>query len=210
MSGWSLDQVAARVANDLPPHSCVNLGIGLPTLVASYLGKANGVTLHSENGVVGMRALDDGEMPDPDVIDAGKKPVGLVRGAAILDHEDSFALIRGGRLDVAVLGAYEVSQAGDLASWVLHDDAIGSVGGAMDIAIGAKRVIVMMRHVDRAGRPKLVNACRHPLTAAHCVGRVYTEFAVLDIESDGFRVCELAPGLTLDHVQRLTEACLHT
>lgn len=210
MTGWSWDQVAARVANDLPSHACVNLGIGLPTLVPKFLENANGVTLHSENGIAGLRALADGEEPDRDVVDAGKRPVGLVRGAAILDHEASFALIRGGRLDVAVLGAYEVSEAGDLASWVLQDDGVGSVGGAMDIAVGAKRVIVMMRHVDREGRAKLVSTCRYPLTAAHCVSRVYTEMATLDVTSNGFRVCELGPGVTLDQVQRFTEALLRT
>jgi 3-oxoacid CoA-transferase B subunit len=162
------------------------------------------VILHSENGIVGLRGLGEGEVTDLHVIDAGKQPVGLVRGAAIVDHEDSFTLIRGGRLDVGVLGAFEVSERGDLASWILSGEELGSVGGAMDIAVGARRIVVMMRHVDRRGWSKLVRKCHNPLTAAGCVRRVYTDLAVIDVESTGCRVKRLAPGMTLQELQRIT------
>ena len=203
--GWSVDEVAARVAADLPPGACVNLGIGLPTTVASHLDPSRDILLHSENGIVGMRGLEVGEVPDWDIIDAGKQPVGLVAGAAILDHEDSFTLIRGGRLDVAVLGAYEVSRTGDLASWALAEEPLGSVGGAMDIAIGARQVMVMMRHTDRQGHPKLVQRCRHPVTARTCVHRIYTDLAIVDVTAAGFIARELAAGVTLEHLQRATD-----
>ncbi len=201
-----MDEVAARVAADLPPGVCVNLGIGLPTRVASHLDPQRNILLHSENGIVGMRGLAAGEGPDWDIIDAGKQPVGLVAGAAILDHEDSFTLIRGGRLDVAVLGAYEVSRTGDLASWALAGEPLGSVGGAMDIAVGARRVMVMMRHTDRHGRPKLVQRCRHPVTARGRVRRIYTDLAIADVTPTGFVVRELAPLVTLEHLQGVTGA----
>lgn len=206
--GWTPDELAALVAADLPARSVVNLGIGLPTLVASHMPLGSGVILHSENGIIGLGPPPLDSAVDLDLIDAGKAPATLITGAAIVDHATSFAVIRGGRLDIAVLGAFQVAENGDLANWRVGGATLGSVGGAMDIAIGARRLIVMMRHTDKAGAPKLVRACTYPLTSPTCVNRVYTDLAIIDICPDGFTVRGLAPGVDPDALQRLTDAPL--
>lgn len=206
--GWEMGQLAAKLAADLPPRSVVNLGIGLPTLVADHLPVDRGVLLHSENGIIGLGPPARPGAADPDLIDAGKTPATLVKGAAIVDHATSFALIRGGRLDVGVLGGLQVSERGDLANWRVEGEDLGSVGGAMDIAIGARRLFVMMRHVDKRGRAKLVRSCSSPLTAERCVTRVYTDLAVLEIGPEGFVVREIAPGVGREELERRTDATL--
>ncbi|MBU2668074.1 3-oxoacid CoA-transferase subunit B [Actinoplanes bogorensis] len=180
------DQLAARVARDIPPHSYVNLGIGLPTRVADHLNPESGVVLHTENGMLNMGPAATGDRIDPDLINAGKQPVTELPGAAYFHHADSFAMMRGGHLDVCVLGAFQVSATGDLANWSTGaPDAIPAVGGAMDLAIGARQVFVMMTLFDKRGRPKLVPSCTFPLTGAGCVSRVYTDVAVFDVGPEG-------------------------
>jgi 3-oxoadipate CoA-transferase beta subunit len=207
-SGWTPDEMAALVAADLPARSVVNLGIGLPTLVASHVPSGSGILLHSENGIIGLGPPPAPGTEDEDLIDAGKAPASLVTGAAIVDQATSFAVIRGGRLDVAVLGAFQVAENGDLANWRVRGTELGSVGGAMDIAIGAQRLFVLMRHVDRNGRPKLLRACAYPLTAQRCVRRVYTDLAIIDVHDHGFVVRRSAPGVEQDALRRQTDAPL--
>lgn len=194
--GWSVEDIARQIADDLPPGTMVNLGIGMPTTVAAYLSPDRGVIVQSENGIIGMGPPPTATEADPDVIDAGKMPATLLPGASIVDHATSFALIRGGRLDYAVLGAFQVAENGDLANWRTEADELGSVGGAMDIAIGARKVFVMMRHQDRDGASKLVRSCTYPLTAHACVTRVYTDLATIDVTPEGFVVRRIAPGVT--------------
>ncbi|MGW0606107.1 3-oxoacid CoA-transferase subunit B [Streptomyces sp. NPDC002640] len=183
--------MAALIARDIPQGSFVNLGIGQPTLVADHLPAGSGVVLHTENGMLNMGpAAQDGEI-DPDLTNAGKVPVTELPGAAYFHHADSFAMMRGGHLDICVLGAFQVSGAGDLANWHTGAaDAIPAVGGAMDLAIGAKKVFVMMTLFTKKGEPKLVPACTYPLTGLGCVDRVYTDLAVFDITPEGVRVRE--------------------
>ncbi|HEX6354600.1 3-oxoacid CoA-transferase subunit B [Actinophytocola sp.] len=183
--------IARRVAADIPPGSYVNLGIGQPTLVADYLAPDSGVILHTENGMLGMGRAAVGDEVDPDLINAGKVPVTEPPGASYFHHADSFAMMRGGHLDVCVLGAFQVSFAGDLANWHTGEpDAIPAVGGAMDLAIGAKSVYVMMTLFTDAGAPKLVPSCTYPLTGLRCVSRVYTDYGVFLIEPDGVTIRE--------------------
>jgi 3-oxoadipate CoA-transferase beta subunit len=196
--------MARRIALDLPERSVVNLGIGLPTLVSNWLTPERSVLLHSENGVIGLGPAATANV-DPDLIDAGKTPATLVPGAAIVDHATSFALIHGGRLDIAVLGALQVSETGDLANWQVAGARLGSVGGAMDIAVGARQVFVMMRHTDKGGQPKIVRRCSYPLTASGCVSRIYTELAVIDVSPAGLVVKALAPGVERSSLRALTE-----
>lgn len=200
--------MAAMVAADLPDGALVNLGIGMPSLVAAHLPPHRGVLLHAEHGIIGLGPPATPASADPDVIDAGKIPATLVVGAAIVDHLASFALIRGGRLDIGVLGAFQISERGDLANWLVPGQALGSVGGAMDIAVGAKRIFALMRHVDKQGQPKLVTACTYPLTAEGCVDRVYTDLAVVDVVGGHFVVRELAPGITQERLRAATGAPL--
>jgi 3-oxoadipate CoA-transferase beta subunit len=184
-------EIAAQVAGDIPPGSYVNLGIGQPTTVADYLEPDRGVILHTENGMLGMGRAAVGDEVDWDLVNAGKIPVTETPGASYFHHADSFAIMRGGHLDVCVLGAFQVSARGDLANWHTGDpDAIPAVGGAMDLAIGAKDVFVMMTLFDSSGRPKLVPRCTCPLTGVGCVSRVYTELATFEITSDGVQVSE--------------------
>jgi 3-oxoadipate CoA-transferase, beta subunit len=185
------DEMAERVARDIPAGSYVNLGIGQPTRVADYLKPEQGVVLHTENGMLGMGPEARGDDIDPDLINAGKIPVTELPGAAYFHHADSFAMMRGGHIDVCVLGAFQVAANGDLANWHTGaPEAIPAVGGAMDLAIGAKRVLVMMTLFAKNGSPKLVPECRYPLTGVACVNRVYTEQAIFDIADDGVRVIE--------------------
>jgi len=202
--------MAARIARDIPEGAVVNLGIGMPTLVANHLPVDREVLLHSENGVLGMGpAPADGD-EDWDLINAGKQPVTLREGGSFFHHADSFSLMRGGHLDLCVLGAFQVSAQGDLANWHTGTpDSIPAVGGAMDLAIGAKRTVVMMEHLTKSGESKLVPQCTYPLTGIGCVRRVYTDLAVIELNKQGpATVIEHAPGLTLDELQRLTAIAL--
>jgi 3-oxoadipate CoA-transferase beta subunit len=185
------EELAARIARDIPPGSYVNLGIGQPTRIAEHLPPEAGIVLHTENGMLGMGPAAAGDEVDPDLTNAGKVPVTELPGAAYFHHADSFAMMRGGHLDVCVLGAFEVSAGGDLANWHTGDpDAIPAVGGAMDLAVGAREVLVMMRLFTRDGAPKLVPACTSPITGTACVSRVYTDHGVFVPGPDGVRVLE--------------------
>ena len=209
MQRYTRDQMAARVARDIPEGAYVNLGIGLPTLVANHLPKDREILLHSENGVLAMGPAPAPGAEDPDLINAGKQPVTLLPGGAYFHHADSFAMMRGGHLDFCVLGAFQVSQTGDLANWHTGaPDAIPAVGGAMDLAIGAKRVYVMMEHLTKQGQSKIVERCTYPLTGIGCVNRIFTDLAVIDVTKEGLRVIEIVPGLSLNELQRLTGVAL--
>jgi 3-oxoadipate CoA-transferase beta subunit len=199
------NQMAARVARDIPEGAYVNLGIGLPTLVADYLPKGREIILHSENGILGIGPKPPAGEEDEDLINAGKEPVALLTGGSYFHHADSFGMIRGRHLDLAVLGAFQVSTAGDLANWHTGGtDAIPAVGGAMDLAVGAKKVLVMMEHLTKKGESKIVDKCTYPLTGARCVDRIYTDLAVIDVRGDGLHVVEVVDGLGFDELQRLT------
>ncbi len=201
----SRDEMAARVARDIPEGAYVNLGIGLPTLVANHLPKDREIFLHSENGLLGMGPAPVKGQEDPDLINAGKQPVTLLPGGAYFHHADSFAMMRGGHLDICVLGAFQVSVRGDLANWHTGGaDAIPAVGGAMDLAIGAKKTFIMMEHLTKAGESKIVERCTYPLTAPACVSRIYTDLAVLDVTPEGLCVVERVAGLTHEELERLT------
>ena len=194
---WTRDQLAARVARDIPEGAYVNLGIGLPTLVANHLPNDKDIFLHSENGLLGMGPAPAPGQEDSDLTNAGKQPVTLVTGGAFFDHTDSFAMMRGGHIDICVLGAFQVSVEGDLANWHTGEpDTIPAVGGAMDLAVGAKRVFVMMEHRTKTGEPKIVARCTYPLTAAHCVSRIYTDLAVIDITPQGLVIVDAVDGLS--------------
>jgi 3-oxoadipate CoA-transferase beta subunit len=205
MQRYSRDQQAARVARAIPEGAYVNLGIGLPTLVANHLPKDREILLHSENGVLAMGPAPAPGSEDTDLINAGKQPVTLLPGGAYFHHADSFAMMRGGHLDFCVLGAFQVSKTGDLANWHAGaPDAIPAVGGAMDLAIGAKRVYVMMEHLTKDGRSKIVDRCTYPLTGIGCVNRIFTDLAVLDVTASGLVVVEMVDGLPFDALQRMT------
>ena len=192
LAGLGKDALAAVVAADIPPGSFVNLGIGLPTRISNYLPPGSGVMLHTENGMLGMGPQAEGGHIDPDLVDAGKTPVTEVPGASYFHHADSFGMMRGGHLDICVLGAYQVSAAGDLANWHTgRPGDIPAVGGAMDLAIGARQTFVMMTLLARDGRPKLVPECTYPLTGLACVTRVYTDLAVFLIQPGGVVVRDL-------------------
>ena len=201
--------VAARVARDIPDGAYVNLGIGLPTLVADCVGSDKEVVYHSENGILGMGPSPAPGEEDPELVNAGKQPVTLLPGGAFFHHTDAFLMMRGGHVDVTVLGAFQVSETGDLANWATDDAAHPpAVGGAMDLAVGARRVLVMTTHTTRDGGPKLLPRCTYPLTAAGVVDRVYTDLAVLDVTAEGFLVREMAAGVTRDDLQGATAARL--
>lgn len=208
-TGWTREQMAQRVALDIPNGSYVNLGIGIPELVAGFVPEGRTVIYHTENGMIGMGPSPKPGQGDPELINAGKRQVTELPGAAYFHHADSFAMIRGGHIDVSVLGALEVAQNGDLANWSTGEpDAIPAVGGAMDLCAGVKRVYVITTHTTKTGEPKLVAACTLPLTGLGVVNRIYTELAVIDVTPEGFRLVELAPGQSLGDVQRLTGAPL--
>lgn len=205
MNKWTRDQIAQRVARDIPEGAYVNLGIGLPTKVANYLPAEREVFLHSENGLLGMGPAPAPGEEDAELINAGKEPVTLLEGGAFFHHGDSFAMMRGGHLDICVLGAFQVSSTGDLANWHTGAaDAIPAVGGAMDLAIGAKQVFVMMDHLTKSGECKLVPACTYPLTGIGCVDRIYTDLAVIDVTDAGLVVTDMAEGLTFEALQEVT------
>lgn len=204
-AGLSRNELAARVARDIPEGAVVNLGIGAPTLVSNFLPHENEIVLHTENGMLGMGPEPAPELVDPDLINAGKIPVTEVLGASYFHQADSFGMMRGGHVDICVLGAFQVSVGGDLANWSTGDaDAIPAVGGAMDLAIGARQVWVMTDLTTRDGAPKIVAECSYPLTGVGCVSRIYTERAVLDVTPDGLAVVELFGDTTIDDLRAIT------
>ncbi len=210
MKRLTRDEIAARVAKDIHEGAYVNLGIGLPTLVANHLPADREVLLQSENGLLGMGPAPAPGQEDDDLINAGKQPVTLLTGGSYFHHGDSFAMMRGGHLDICVLGAFQVSRTGDLANWHTGaKDAIPAVGGAMDLAIGARQVFVMMEHQTRQGESKIVDACTYPLTGVACVSRIYTDLAVIDVTANGLVVREMVDGLTFDELQSITGIDLH-
>jgi len=197
--------MARHVAQDIADGAVVNLGIGLPTLVANHLPPGREIMMHSENGVIGMGPASVAGEEDYDLINAGKQPVTLLPGGCFFHHADSFAMMRGGHLDVCVLGAFQVSVSGDLANWHTGaPDAIPAVGGAMDLAIGAKETFVMMEHLTKGGESKIVAACTYPLTGIGCVSRIYTDLATIDITPQGLRVIDMVEGLDLAELERLS------
>ena len=207
--GWSRDEMAQRAARDIPDGSYVNLGIGIPELVALYLPEGREVIYHTENGLLGMGPPPPAGQEDPELINAGKKMVTALPGASYFHHADSFAMIRGQHIDICVLGAMQVSEKGDLANWSTGaSDAIPAVGGAMDLVAGVKTIYVITQHCTTGGEPKLVESCSYPLTGKAVVSRIYTDLAVIDLTPEGFRVAELAPGVTFDYLQERTGARL--
>ncbi|HJV88260.1 MAG TPA: 3-oxoacid CoA-transferase subunit B [Noviherbaspirillum sp.] len=205
MKRLTREQIAARVARDIPEGAYVNLGIGLPTLVANHLPRDRDIFLHSENGLLGMGPAPAAGEEDEDLINAGKQPVTLLTGGCFFHHGDSFAMMRGGHLDICVLGAFQVSADGDLANWHTGaPDAIPAVGGAMDLAIGARHVYVMMEHQTRVGESKIVPHCTYPLTGIACVDRIYTDLAVIDVTPHGLVVREVIDGMSFDELQAIT------
>lgn len=206
----SRNDMARRVAADIPDGSYVNLGIGLPTLVANFAAPDREIIYHSENGILGVGPAPVPGAEDPELINAGKDLVTLVPGGVYFHHTDSFMIMRGGHLDVTVLGAFQVSAHGDLANWATDDLTLApAVGGAMDLAVGAKRVLVLTTHVTARGEPKILERCTYPLTAARVANRIYTDLAVMDVEPNGLVVREVVADLTTDGLQALTGAELH-
>jgi len=202
-------QMAARVAQDIPDGSYVNLGIGLPTLVGDFLPEDREIVLHSENGLLGMGPKPRHEDVDLDLTNAGKQPVTALTGASYFHHADSFAMMRGGHLDICVLGGFQVAANGDLANWHTGaPDAIPAVGGAMDLAVGAKRVFVLMEHTTKSGEPKIVERCSYPLTGLACVSRIFTDLAVIDVTPQGLVVDEILGDCSFEELQAVTGAPL--
>jgi 3-oxoadipate CoA-transferase beta subunit len=207
----SRNQMAARLARDIPEGWYVNLGVGIPTLIADFMPADREVVFHSENGILGMGPVPAPQDADPWLVSAGRQNATLRPGGSFFHQGESFAMIRGGHLDLAVLGAFEVAENGDIANWATSENDFNpAVGGAMDLAAGAKRLWVVMEHMTKEGKPRIVKRCTYPLTAVGVVGRVYTNLAVLDVVPQGFSIVEIIPGLTLESLQARTEAKLLT
>ncbi len=207
--GWDRRQMAARLAQDIPEGWYVNLGIGAPLMVGDYIPPDREVVLQSENGIIGMGPLQKKGELDTWIVNAGKQNVTLKKGASLVGHADSFAMIRGGHLDLCVLGSFEVASNGDFANWTTSLKSVPAIGGAMDLAVGAKRIWLIMDHVSKDGKPKLLEKCTMPLTAVGVVKRVYTNLAVVDITPRGFEVVDLNPEITFEALQARTGAKLH-
>ncbi len=205
----SRDQIAQRVAVDIPEGAYVNLGIGLPTKIANYLDPNKEIFLHSENGLLGMGPAPSEDQQDPELINAGKEFVTLLQGGSFFHHGDSFTMMRGGHIDICVLGAFQVAENGDLANWHTGAaDSIPAVGGAMDLAVGAKNVYVMMEHMTKTGEPKIVDHCTYPLTGVQCVNRIYTDLSVIDVINNTLHVTEIVDGLSFEALEKMTGAQL--
>jgi 3-oxoadipate CoA-transferase beta subunit len=209
LRGWDRSGIAARLASDIPEGWYVNLGIGIPLMVGNFIPEGREVILQSENGIVGMGPLQKKHELDTWIVNAGKQNVTLKTGAAIVHHADSFAMIRGGHLDLCVLGAFEVAENGDFANWTTSLKSVPAVGGAMDLAVGAQRIWITMEHTSKDGKPKLLEQCTMPLTALKCVKRIYTNLAVIDVTTRGFEVDDINPEITFDALQARTGAKLH-
>ncbi len=207
--GWSREQMAERAAFDIPDGSYVNLGIGIPELVAKFVPEGREFIYHTENGLLGMGPAPAPGEEDPELMNAGKKPVTALPGASFFHHADSFTMIRGGHIDVCVLGAMQVAANGDLANWSTGAvDAIPAVGGAMDLVAGVETIFVITKHTTKTGEPKLVEACSYPLTGRAVVSRVFSELGVIDVTPDGFQLLELAPGVSFEEISAKTGAAL--
>lgn len=208
--GWSREEMAQKIARDIPDGAYVNLGIGLPELVANFIPEGREVIFHTENGLLGVGPSPVKEMEDDELINAGKKPVTAIKGACFFHHADSFAMIRGGHIDICVLGAFQIAKDGDLANWSTGEPkAIPAVGGAMDLVEGVKTIFVITQHTTKNGDPKIVESCTYPLTGKGVVDRIYTDLAVIDVIDRGLIVREMAPGIDKDYLQRNTAAKLH-
>ncbi len=210
VKGWNKEQIAQKIASDIPDGSYVNLGIGLPELVANFIPVDTEVIFHTENGLLGVGPSPSKEMEDDELINAGKKPVTAIKGASFFHHADSFAMVRGGHIDICVLGAFQVSETGDLANWSTGEaNAIPAVGGAMDLVQGVKTIVIFTQHTTKNGEPKIVKACTYPLTGKSVVSFIYTDYAIIDVKPEGLFVREMAPGIDLDFLKACTEAELH-
>lgn len=209
LKGWDKSQMAKKVAEDIDDGAYVNLGIGMPELVADHVPEGIEVIYHTENGLLGMGTVPPEDQKDPELINAGKKCVTAIPGACYFHHADSFTMIRGGHIDICVLGALQIAENGDLANWSTGaPGAIPAVGGAMDLVAGVKNIFVITRHMTKDGQPKIVKKCAFPLTGKEVVNRIYTDLAVMDVTPDGLQVREMAPEITFEALQEVTEATL--
>lgn len=207
--GWSVYEMAQNVARDIPDGAYVNLGIGMPELVAGFIPEGREVIYHTENGLLGMGEVANEGLQDPELVNAGKKYVTAIKGASYFHHADSFAMIRGGHIDVCVLGAYQVSENGDIANWSTgNPDDIPAVGGAMDLVAGVPNIYVITKHCTKSGMPKIVKQCNYPLTGKNVVSRIYTDLAIIEVRDKKLFVLETAPGIDREVLEELTDAVL--